>query len=119
VPGAVFAVNDPTAIGAMQALAEAGLRVGRDVALVGGGNIHYGDMLNVPLTTVSWSRSEMGEQAARLLLQLLEGESQSARKRREIILPPEMVVRSSSGAAQASAARLRSATRSGKYSLKG
>src|SRR5205085_4514096 len=72
VPDAIFAVNDPTAIGAMKALEEAGLQVGQDVALVGAGNIHYGDMLRVPLTTVSWSRGEMGEQAAHLLLQLIE-----------------------------------------------
>src|SRR5256884_2184439 len=41
VPDAIFAVNDPTAIGAMKALAEAGLQVGQDIALVGAGNIHY------------------------------------------------------------------------------
>ena len=96
VPGAIFAVNDPAAIGAMQAFEEAGLRVGRDVALVGGGNIHYGDMLRVPLTTVSWSRSEMGQQAARLLLQLIEGEAPG---KQQVVLPPELIVRSSSGAA--------------------
>ena len=95
VPGAIFAVNDPAAIGAMQAFEEAGLRVGRDVALVGGGNIHYGDMLRVPLTTVSWSRSEMGQQAARLLLQLIEGEAPG---KQQVVLPPELIVRSSSGA---------------------
>ena len=95
VPGAIFAVNDPAAIGAMQALEEVGRRVGRDVALVGGGNIHYGDMLRVPLTTVSWSRSEMGQQAARLLLQLIEGKAPG---RKQIVLPPELIVRSSSGA---------------------
>jgi DNA-binding LacI/PurR family transcriptional regulator len=64
LPSAIFAVNDPTAIGAMQALDEAGIRVGEDLALVGGGNIHYGDMLKIPLTTVSWSRSEMGHAAS-------------------------------------------------------
>ncbi|MFL6335951.1 MAG: LacI family DNA-binding transcriptional regulator [Pyrinomonadaceae bacterium] len=95
VPGAIFAGNDPAAIGAMQALEEAGRRVGRDVAVVGSGNIHYGDMLRVPLTTVSWSRSEMGQQAARLLLRLIEGEAPG---KRQVVLPPELVVRSSSGA---------------------
>ncbi|MGH9880923.1 MAG: LacI family DNA-binding transcriptional regulator, partial [Pyrinomonadaceae bacterium] len=61
VAKAIVAVNDPAAIGAMQALTEAGLLAGRDVAVVGAGNIHYGDMLSVPLSTVSWSRKEMGE----------------------------------------------------------
>jgi hypothetical protein len=34
----------PAAIGAIQALEEASLRVGPDAALIGSGNIHYGDM---------------------------------------------------------------------------
>ncbi|HEV8487741.1 MAG TPA: LacI family DNA-binding transcriptional regulator [Blastocatellia bacterium] len=97
VPEAIFVVNDPAAIGAMQAIEEAGLRVGKDVALVGAGNIHYGDMLRVPLTTVSWSRSEMGQEAARLLIQLINGKAQSA-KAQNIILAPELIVRSSCGA---------------------
>lgn len=94
-PGAIFAVNDPVAIGAMQALEEAGLQVGQDVALVGAGDIHYGDMLRVPLTTVSWSRSQMGEQAAGLLIRLIRGKSAPRKKR--LVLPPELVVRASCG----------------------
>jgi LacI family transcriptional regulator len=93
---AIFAVNDPVAIGAMQALEEAGLRTGKDIALVGAGNIHYSDMLRVPLTTVSWSRSEMGQQAARLLIQLINGEAPATKK--PIVLPPELIVRASCGA---------------------
>jgi LacI family transcriptional regulator len=104
VPGAIFAVNDPTAIGAMQALEEAGMKVGSDVALVGGGNIHYADMLRVPLTTVSWSRSEMGQQAARLLLDLIEGKKASNEKPQSIVLPSELILRSSSGAKLSTAA---------------
>ena len=117
VPGAIFAVNDPAAIGAMQALEEAGVQVGRDVALVGGGNIHYADMLRVPLTTVSWSRSEMGRQAARLLIQLIEGKG-PPKKAQHIVLTPELVVRSSSGAEPAAAGFLGPAARTGVYSLK-
>jgi LacI family transcriptional regulator len=96
VPAAIFAANDPAAIGAMSALSEAGLRIPEDVAIVGGGNIHYGDMLRVPLTTVAWSTSEMGQAAGRLLIDLVE------RKRRpkdqHIIVEPELVIRKSCGA---------------------
>jgi LacI family transcriptional regulator len=112
VPGAIFAVNDPAAIGAMQALGEAGLRVGRDVALVGGGNIHYADMLRVPLTTVSWSRSEMGQQAARLLLQLIEEKEPPTKRPEHVVVPPELIVRSSSGAGASAKASVKSAARS-------
>jgi LacI family transcriptional regulator len=106
VPDAIFAVNDPTAIGAMQALDEAGLQAGKDVAMVGGGNIHYADMLRVPLTTVSWSRSEMGQQAARLLIQLIDGKTPANAKPQSIVLPPELIQRSSSGVASAAPARI-------------
>jgi DNA-binding LacI/PurR family transcriptional regulator len=68
----VFAANDPAAIGAMTAITETGLRIPDDVAIVGGGNIHYGGMLRVPLTTVAWSTSEMGQNAARLLVAMVE-----------------------------------------------
>ena len=74
LPSAIFAANDPAAIGAMSAITEAGLRIPEDIAIVGGGNIHYGDMLSVPLTTIAWSTSEMGQAAARLLIDLVEGE---------------------------------------------
>src|SRR5437867_868523 len=68
---AVFAANDPAAIGAMKAVWEAGLRVPEDVAIVGAGDIAHGDLLRVPLTTVSWSRDQQGKEAARLLLDRL------------------------------------------------
>src|SRR5437763_9699981 len=48
---AVFAANDPPAIGAMKAIWDAGLRVPHDVAVVGVGDIALGDLLRVPLTT--------------------------------------------------------------------
>lgn len=103
LPTAIFAVNDPAAIGAMQAMSEAGIRIGTDIAIVGCGNIHYGDMLSVPLTTVSWSRSEMGQAAARLLIQLIAGDGRDAGNQR-LILAPDLVVRSSCGAKNAAAA---------------
>jgi LacI family transcriptional regulator len=97
VPPAVFAANDPAAIGAIAALSDAGLRVPQDVAIIGGGNIHYADMLRVPLTTVSWSTTEMGQAAARLLLELIDGKNQPTNQ--QIIIPPELIVRQSCGAA--------------------
>jgi LacI family transcriptional regulator len=98
VPRAIFAANDPAAIGAMGAIGEAGLRIPDDVALVGGGNIHYGDMLRVPLTTVAWSTMGMGQSAGRLLIDLIEGNQ--TQKAQQIIVQPELVVRESCGAAR-------------------
>src|SRR5215470_5311704 len=97
LPEAVFAVNDPVAIGAMHALTEAGYRVGSDIAVVGAGNIHYGDMLSVPLTTVAWPTAEIGQQAARLLIEMIEGDA-SSRAPQSIVVPPYLIARLSSGA---------------------
>ncbi len=102
LPSAIFAANDPAAIGAMSAIAEAGLRIPEDIAIVGGGNIHYGDMLRVPLTTVAWSTAKMGQAAARLLIDLVEGKR--GIKEQHIIVEPELVVRASCGATEAASA---------------
>ena len=96
VPTAIFAANDPAAIGAMSAITEAGLRIPEDIAIVGGGNIHYGDMLKVPLTTIAWSTSEMGQAAGQLLIDLVEGKKRT--RDQHVIVEPELVVRASCGA---------------------
>jgi LacI family transcriptional regulator len=95
LPTAIFAANDPAAIGAMSAMNDVALKVPDDVAFVGAGSIHYGDMLRVPLTTVSWSKAEMGQSAASLLLELIDG-SKTARRHRVITVPPEFLIRQSS-----------------------
>ena len=97
VPPAVFAANDPAAIGAMAAIENAGLKIPEDVAVVGGGNIHYGDMLKVPLTTVAWSKTEMGELAARLLIDLIDDKKRRG-KNAHLIVEPELIIRQSCGA---------------------
>lgn len=93
---AVFAVDDPTAIGAMKAIWEAGLRVPDDIAVVGVGDIAMSDLLRVPLTTVGWSRKDQGQNAVELLLNGLEHEERVAPRR--VVIPPRLVIRESSGA---------------------
>jgi len=93
---AVFAANDPSAIGAMKAIWETGLRVPDDIAVVGVGDIALGDLLRVPLTTVGWSRTDQGRHAAELMLNSLDEDNDAEPKR--IIIPPRLIVRESSGA---------------------
>ena len=94
---AVFAANDPAAIGAMKAIWEAGLRVPDDIAIVGVGDIALGDLLRVPLTTVGWSRRDQGRHAAELLLNGLDLDADEPQR---VIIPPRLIVRESSGAAR-------------------
>jgi LacI family transcriptional regulator len=94
---AVFAANDPSAIGAMKAIWDAGLRVPDDIAIVGAGDIALGDLLRVPLTTVSWSREEQGRTAAELLLDRIDADPDAPARARRVVIPPHIVVRRSSG----------------------
>jgi LacI family transcriptional regulator len=89
----VFAVNDPAAIGAMKAIWDHGLRVPEDIAVVGAGDVAYSDLIRVPLTTVRWSKRDLGRRAAELILDQM-GATRKIRPRR-VIIPPELVVRAS------------------------
>ena len=95
LPTAIFAANDPAAIGAIAALSESNIQVPEDIAIVGAGRIRYGDLLKVPLTTVSWSTAEMGETAARLLLESIGGDDKPMR--RNVVIAPHLVIRGSCG----------------------
>lgn len=98
LPSAIFAVNDPVAFGALSALHEAGIKVPAEVAIVGAGNIHYSDMLRVPLTTVTWDRTMMGQQAAQMLISMIEGTQSRNRTDQKIVIDPAILVRESCGA---------------------
>jgi LacI family transcriptional regulator len=92
---AVFAANDPAAIGAMQAIWEAGLTVPDDIAVVGAGDIAHGDLLRVPLTTVGWSKEDLGRRAADLIFEQIAGRDEVTFRR--VVIPPHLVVRESCG----------------------
>ena len=68
----VFVVNDLTAIGAMQAFLEAGLRIPRDISVIGYGNLPFIDTLPVRLTTVDEQMSVIYTRAAQIILDLLK-----------------------------------------------
>jgi LacI family transcriptional regulator len=69
---AILAGNDLIALGALDVLAEAGLRCPKQVSVVGFNNLPLLDKLTPPLTTVSLPLREMGALAARMLLAKME-----------------------------------------------
>jgi LacI family transcriptional regulator len=93
LPDGIFCFNDPVAIGAMKASVEAGLRLPRDIAFVGAGNVHYGDALAVPLTSVDQGTCRIGTQAAELLMARIA--SKRPMRPRTILIPPRLVERES------------------------
>ncbi|MFD5572544.1 LacI family DNA-binding transcriptional regulator [Streptomyces cadmiisoli] len=72
-PTAVFAVNDITSVGVLSAADELGLRVPRDLSVVGYDNTSISRLRHVWLTTVDNAGHEVGRRAARALLDRIEG----------------------------------------------
>jgi len=91
-PTAVFAANDISAIRVLRVAAEMGLRVPRDVSVMGYDNVPDAMSSTPPLTTVAQPLQEMGRTALRVLLDLLSGQEEVER---HVRLPTELVVRAS------------------------
>lgn len=72
-PDAIFAANDLLAVGVIRALREHGLRVPEDVAVVGFDNIDAAALVTPPLTTVTQFQDRLGERAAEILIERLQG----------------------------------------------
>lgn len=97
-PDAVFAANDPAAMSAAKALAERGLLVPDDVALIGVDDIHLAAYHAPPLSTVRVDKQGLGRMGAELLLMRLRGEDVPERT----TLPTELVARATTRAEAAS-----------------
>lgn len=93
-PTAVFASNDPGAIGAIAACREAGLGVPGDVSIVGAGCIEGSYHPNPFVTTVDWPRTDLGHRAAEMLLRLINGERI---EQRHVVFEPRLLKRQSTG----------------------
>jgi LacI family transcriptional regulator len=93
-PTAVFAANDLTAAGAMQACFAAGLRIPEDVALVGFDDSPVATDVHPQLTTVYHGQREIGSTAAELAISRARNERPSDRQ--TIIVPHKLLVRDSS-----------------------
>jgi DNA-binding LacI/PurR family transcriptional regulator len=72
-PDAVFAYNDPMAIGAMRAVSEQGLRIPQDVAVVGFDDVEEGRFSNPTLTTIAPDKEAIARIAVEMLVERIEG----------------------------------------------
>jgi len=97
-PTAIFAANDPLALGAMKAALSLGLTIPRDLSIVGFDDVEAAAHTSPPLTTVRVDKTDLGRHAARLLSELIDGGSDYAPYK--IVVCTELIVRGSTGPTQ-------------------
>ena len=95
LPDGIFAANDNAAVGCMIALKQAGLRIPEDIAFVGFNNDPVSKVIEPNLTTINYPGYEMGEVAARNLINHLNGTA-NIHSTNSILLRSELIVRASS-----------------------
>ncbi len=95
-PTAIFATNDYMALGTYQAIAEEGVRIPEDIALVGFNDIEFTAMKGIELTTIGQKKFEMGAIAVKMLVERIEG-GEGKLSTKEIFLKPELIIRKTCG----------------------
>jgi LacI family transcriptional regulator len=101
-PTAVFTVNNLVAVGAIEAVRSAGMEVPEDIALVCFDDIEYASRLYPFLTAMEQPAETFGTLSTQLLVERIAG--RGPERRREIVLPPDFIIRRSCGARKAAAA---------------
>ena len=91
-PSAVLAVNDRFAWRIYEAAREKGLRIPEDLSVAGFGNLPFAKYVTPPLTTLDQHPYEIGQSAVRRLLNRIVNPAERCRK---VLIPPDLVVRSS------------------------
>lgn len=101
----LFAQSDEEALGALNVFCDAGWRIPEDLRIVGVDNAPYAEFSRTPLTSVSQSGRERGQQAARVLLAAIRGEPPQS-----LSVEPRLVVRASTAGPDAKASARKGAS---------
>lgn len=93
-PTAIVTANDLIAIGAINAVEEHGLEVGRDVSVTGFDNIRLAEYVSPSLTTLHQPAYDMGAQLCEHLVSVINGQTESPP---QTVLKPTLIARNSTG----------------------
>ena len=96
IPDAVFAVEDFTALGAMQVIKANNKKIPDDIAIVGFANEPFGQYITPSLSTVNQQTVQMGEEAAKLFFGCFDNKDLYKIASQKLILVPELICRESS-----------------------
>jgi len=92
---AIFAIEDFTALGAMQALKQNNIKIGKEVGLIGFANESFGEYISPSLSTVDQQTIRMGEEIGNLFFKLIKKENFYEGPTERIILQPVLIERES------------------------
>jgi LacI family transcriptional regulator len=95
MPTAIFASNDLSAFGVMEAIRQNGLRVPDDISVIGFDDIPQASIGYPKLTTVHQPLEQLGREAVTMLLDFLENPTQDNRR---VVLPTQLTIRDSCAA---------------------
>jgi len=90
---AVFSFNDEMAFGLYQAARNYGVRIPKDVSVIGFDNVPFADVMEVPLSTVQVPIVEMGTFMGKEMISLMEAETSVPRK--TVLYKPDLLLRAS------------------------
>ena len=93
VPTAAFCTNDLLALGLLRRLSQLGVHVPGDIAIVGYDDIDFAADSAIPLTSVRQPKYQLGQTAAKLLLE--EADRPAQHEHRRIVFTPELITRAS------------------------
>lgn len=92
---AIFAMEDYTAMGAIQALKELQIRIPEEIGVIGFANEAFGSLVSPALSTIDQQTKFMGEETARLFLSHLKDKGKEFKAQR-LVLEPVLIIRESS-----------------------
>lgn len=92
-PTAMFSANNPMVVGAMKAMRDLGLKCPDDISVACFDDFAWADVFEPQMTTVAQPVEAIGEQAAQLLLERLQGRAPSEPRR--LVLKGRLMVRNS------------------------
>lgn len=93
-PDAIFCTSDTMALGALLAIKELGLNIPKEVGIAGYSNDIYSEITNPSLTTVEQFPQEIGSNAAKIMLDLIEQDN-IRQIRKTISIKPNLIIRQS------------------------
>lgn len=97
-PTALFTLNNVTSVHVLQTLQQKGIRIPRDIALIGFDDLDLASLLSVPLTAIQQSAHELGRTGAKLLFEHIHsGCAPKDAPISKLVLPTKLIIRNSCG----------------------